>query len=44
SASVFSKEVLAASFGVPAAQLPQFPFTAIDPLIVGRPNPLDPVQ
>lgn len=44
SASVFSREVLAASFGVPQSQLPQFPFTPIDPLIVSRPNPVDPVQ
>ena len=44
SASVFSREVLAASFGVTEAELPEFPFTPIDPLIVGRPNPLDPIE
>lgn len=42
-ASAFSREVLSASFGVPEAQLPSFPFTPVDPLIVGRRNPLDPV-
>jgi oxalate decarboxylase len=43
-ASAFSREVLSAAFGVPERQLPQFPFTPADPLIVGRPNPLDPVK
>ena len=43
SASVFSREVLAASFGVPEGELPKFPFTPIDPLLVGRINPVDPV-
>ena len=42
-ASAFSREVLAASFGVPERQLPQFPPTPVDPLIVSRNNPLDPV-
>lgn len=44
SASVFSREVLAASFGVAESQLPQFPFTPVDPLIVGRVNPVDPTD
>ncbi len=44
SASAFSREVLAASFGVAVDTLPEFPFTPIDPLIVGRPNPLDPID
>jgi len=43
-ASAFSREVLAAAFGVPETSLPQFPFTPVDPLIVGRINPRDPVQ
>ena len=43
SGSVFSREVLAASFGVAESELPQLPFTPIDPLIVGKPNPSDPV-
>jgi oxalate decarboxylase len=43
SASVFSREVLSAAFGVPVADLPVFPFTPIDPLIVDRVNPVDPV-
>ncbi|MGI8329768.1 cupin domain-containing protein [Actinomadura scrupuli] len=38
SASAFSREVLAASFGVPERELPQFPFTPVDPLIVPRLN------
>lgn len=42
-ASAFSREVLSASFGVPERDLPQFPFTPVDPLIVGRANPRDPI-
>lgn len=42
-ASAFSREVLAASFGVPERLLPRFPFTPVDPLIVQRRNPRDPV-
>ncbi|HAQ60126.1 MAG TPA: cupin [Microbacterium sp.] len=42
-ASAFSREVLSAAFGVPDRALPRFPFTPIDPLIVGRANPRDPV-
>ena len=42
-ASAFSREVLAASFNIPERNLPQFPFTPVDPLIVARPNPRDPV-
>lgn len=41
-ASAFSREVLSASFGVAERDLPDFPFTPVDPLIVGRPNPRDP--
>lgn len=41
-ASAFSREVLSATFGVREASLPHFPFTPIDPLIVGRLNPVDP--
>ncbi|MFS0732444.1 cupin domain-containing protein [Microbacterium sp. 1P10UB] len=40
-ASAFSREVLAASFGVREAELPVFPFTPVDPLIVARSNPRD---
>ncbi|NAS20629.1 cupin domain-containing protein [Herbidospora sp. NEAU-GS84] len=43
-ATAFSREVLAASFGLPERELPQFPFTPIDPLIVPRLNPSDPVS
>lgn len=42
-ASAFSREVLSAAFGVRDADLPRFPFTPVDPLIVGRANPSDPV-
>ena len=43
SGSVFSREVLAAAFGVDIDTLPTLPFTPIDPLIVGKLNPIDPV-
>jgi oxalate decarboxylase len=42
-ASAFSREVLSAAFGVREADLPAFPATPIDPLIVRRANPRDPV-
>ena len=42
-ATAFSREALAAGFGIRERDLPQFPFTPIDPLIVGRHNPVDPV-
>lgn len=41
SASAYSREVLAATFACDVAVLPQFPFTAQDPLIVPRRNPVD---
>ncbi|MDN4615276.1 cupin domain-containing protein [Leifsonia sp. F6_8S_P_1B] len=41
-ASAFSREVLSAAFGVPERQLPRFPETPVDPLIVARSNPRDP--
>lgn len=43
-ATAFSREALAASFGISERDLPQFPFTPVDPLIVGRPNQVDPVS
>lgn len=43
-AAAFSREVLATTFGVPERGLPGFPFTPVDPLIVSRPNTLDPVS
>jgi oxalate decarboxylase len=43
-ASAFSRAVLASTFDVPERELPSFPFTPVDPLIVARPNPLDPVS
>jgi oxalate decarboxylase len=42
SASAYSREVLAATFNVHIDDLPNFPFTKSDPLIVNRCNPLDP--
>ena len=43
-ASAFSREVLASTFGILEPALPAFPFTPVDPLIVPRPNPADPVS
>ncbi|QJU54880.1 cupin domain-containing protein [Herbiconiux sp. KACC 21604] len=43
SVSAFSRPVLAATFGVTVDELPEFPFTPIDPLLVARRNPVDPV-
>jgi oxalate decarboxylase len=42
SASAYSREVLAATFNVHIDDLPNFPFTNADPLIVYRINPVDP--
>ncbi|TQR82344.1 cupin domain-containing protein [Mycobacterium hodleri] len=42
SASAYSREVLAATFNTHLDDLPTFPFTPADPLVVGRVNPLDP--
>jgi oxalate decarboxylase len=44
SASAFSRRTLASVFGVAEEELPSFPFTPVDPLIVARQNPLDPVD
>jgi len=41
SISAYSREVLAATFNVHIDDLPNFPFTNADPLIVTRNNPLD---
>ncbi|MFC6081118.1 cupin domain-containing protein [Sphaerisporangium aureirubrum] len=43
-ATAFSREVLAASFNMPERDLPQFPYTPVDPLFVARANPPDPVR
>ncbi len=43
SASAYSREVLAATFNMHIDDLPAFPFTKTDPLIVGRVNPVDAV-
>lgn len=42
SASAYSREVLAATFNVHLDDLPSFPFTNADPLIVHRINSVDP--
>jgi oxalate decarboxylase len=42
SASAFSRPVLAAAFSMSEKVLPEFPYTPVDPLIVGRLNPTDP--
>ena len=44
SATAFSARTLAAVFGVGEHELPDFPFTPIDPLIVSRENPVDPTN
>jgi oxalate decarboxylase len=41
SASAFSRRTLASVFGLSEEELPRFPFTPVDPLIVERKNPLD---
>ncbi|MBT3167752.1 cupin domain-containing protein [Streptomyces sp. Vc74B-19] len=38
-ATAFSREVLASTLGVDERDVPDFPFTTTDPLIVGRKNP-----
>ncbi|TCR68736.1 cupin domain-containing protein [Bosea sp. BK604] len=42
-ASCFPRDVLAGAFGMNEADLPRFPFTALDPLLVPRVNPIDPI-
>ena len=41
SASAYTREVLGAAFNTHLRDLPQFPFTPSDPLVVGRVNPVD---
>lgn len=41
--NVFPRSVIAADFGMKKCDLPDFPFTEIDPLLVPRRNPTDPV-
>jgi oxalate decarboxylase len=43
SVSAFSRPVLAATLGVDLAELPEYPFTPVDPLLVAKANPSDPV-
>ncbi|MDT5071713.1 MAG: oxalate decarboxylase [Mycobacterium sp.] len=42
SASAYSREDLAAAFNTHIDDMPTFPFTPADPLVVGRVNPVDP--
>ena len=42
SSTSFPRDVLAAAFGMAESDLPTFPFTPIDPLLVPRTNPVDP--
>ncbi|KAK9732116.1 hypothetical protein K7432_018544 [Basidiobolus ranarum] len=44
SISGYSRETLAAAFGTNVVNLPELPFTAIDPLLVERVNPVDPIE
>ncbi|ORY05258.1 cupin 2, conserved barrel domain protein [Basidiobolus meristosporus CBS 931.73] len=44
SISGYSRETLAAAFGTDVGNLPELPFTAKDPLLVERINPVDPVD
>ena len=44
SASAFSARTLASVFGLSADEFPELPFTPVDPLIVPRENPVDPVE
>jgi oxalate decarboxylase len=41
--NMYPRDLLSATLGVPESALPIFPFTEIDPLLVPRPNPVDPV-
>ncbi|MDR3663516.1 MAG: cupin domain-containing protein [Mycobacterium sp.] len=41
SASAYTREVLAAAFNTHIDDLPKFPFTPADPLVVSRTNPVD---
>jgi oxalate decarboxylase len=43
-ASCFSKDVLAATFGLSPSQFPEIPLAADDPLFVPRINPVDPAS
>ena len=42
--NVYPRHLLAAAFGMKESELPDFPFTEIDPLLVPRVNPLDPLR
>ncbi|KAK9766679.1 hypothetical protein K7432_004069 [Basidiobolus ranarum] len=44
SVSAYSRETLAAAFGVHPQNLPKLPFTAKDPLLVERINPVAPIK
>jgi oxalate decarboxylase len=42
--NVYRRDVVAAAFGMSEDELPDFPFTGIDPLLVPRANPIDPIN
>jgi len=42
--NIYPRHLLAAAFGVSEDNLPDFPFTESDPLLVPRTNPIDPVS
>ena len=42
--NVYPRKLLAAGFGMAETDLPAFPFTQIDPLLVPRTNPIDPLH
>ena len=42
--NVYPRDVIAAAFGMSEDELPNFPFTEIDPLLVPRANPIDPIN
>ncbi|KAK9693789.1 hypothetical protein K7432_013733 [Basidiobolus ranarum] len=44
SISGYSRQTLAAAFGTNTQKLPKLPFTAHDPLLVQRINPVDPIE
>jgi len=42
--NVYPRDVIAVAFGMSEDELPNFPFTEIDPLLVPRTNPIDPIN
>jgi hypothetical protein len=42
--NAYPRDVIAAAFGMSENDLPNFPFTEVDPLLVPRTNPIDPIN